>query len=196
MFHQFLPCFTSFEHCRRPHLNWTSNRSSSNSSNNTLHTAQQRTATHNNTQQHTTTHNNTPQHTTTHHNTHHTTPQHTTTHHNTTQHNTTQHNTTQHNTTHTTQHTTHNTQHTTHNTQHTTHSQQPTTTTTIHKVHRSTFLFRVNLTGACMWANVDVAHARGAAWRRRQRRLRAHWRHEQLTLQMLLATYEHHAATR
>ena len=47
-----------------------------------------------------------------------------------------------------------------------------------------------------MWANDDVAHALGAAWRRRQRRLRAHWRHEQLTLQMLLATYEHHAAPR
>ena len=36
-------------------------------------------------------------------------------------------------------------------------------------------------------------HEHGAAWRRRQRRLRMHWRHEQLTLQMLLATYEHHA---
>ena len=36
-----------------------------------------------------------------------------------------------------------------------------------------------------MWANVDVAHAQGAQWR-----------HEQLTLQMLLATYEHHAAPR
>ena len=47
-----------------------------------------------------------------------------------------------------------------------------------------------------MWANIDVAHAQGAAWRRRQRPLRAHWRHEQLTLQMLLATYEHHAAPR
>ena len=47
-----------------------------------------------------------------------------------------------------------------------------------------------------MWANVDVAHAQGAAWRRHQRRLRAHWRHEQLKLQMLLATYEHHAAPR
>ena len=70
------------------------------------------------------------------------------------------------------------------------------TTTSSHWVHRSTFLLRVNLTGACMWANVDVAHAQGAAWRRRQRRLRAHWRHEQLTLQMLLATYEHHAAPR
>ena len=39
-------------------------------------------------------------------------------------------------------------------------------------------------------------HDHGAAWRRRQRRLRTHWRHEQLTLQMLLATYEHHAAPR
>ena len=71
-----------------------------------------------------------------------------------------------------------------------------TTTTSSHWVHRSTLLFRVNLTGACMRANVDVAHARGAAWRRRQRWLRAHWRHEQRTLQMLLATYEHHAAPR
>ena len=58
------------------------------------------------------------------------------------------------------------------------------------------FLFRVNLTGACMWPNDVVAHAPGAAWRRRQRRLRAHWRHEQLSLQMLLATYDHHAAAR
>ena len=49
------------------------------------------------------------------------------------------------------------------------------TTTSSHWVHRSTFLFRVNLTGACIWANIDVAHAQGAAWRRRQRRLRAHW---------------------
>ena len=47
-----------------------------------------------------------------------------------------------------------------------------------------------------VWANVDVAHAQGAAWRRRQRRLRAHWRHEQLTLQMLLATYEHHGQSK
>ena len=39
-------------------------------------------------------------------------------------------------------------------------------------------------------------HEHGAARRRRQRRLRMHWRHEQLTLQMLLATYEHHAAPR
>ena len=47
-----------------------------------------------------------------------------------------------------------------------------------------------------MWVNVDVAHTRGAAWRRRQRWLRAQWRHGQLTLQMLLATYEHHDAPR
>ena len=38
-----------------------------------------------------------------------------------------------------------------------------------------------------------VEHAHGAAWRRRQRRLRQHWRHEQLTLQMVLATVEHHS---
>ena len=47
-----------------------------------------------------------------------------------------------------------------------------------------------------MWANDDVAHAQGVVWRRRQRQLQAHWRHEQLTLQMLLATFEHHAAPR
>ena len=39
-------------------------------------------------------------------------------------------------------------------------------------------------------------HEHGAAWRRRQRRLRMHWRHEQLTLQMLLATLQHHSAPR
>ena len=38
-----------------------------------------------------------------------------------------------------------------------------------------------------------VEHAHGAAWRRRQRRLRQHWRHEQLTLQMVLAMVEHHS---
>ena len=38
-----------------------------------------------------------------------------------------------------------------------------------------------------------VEHAHGAASRRRQRRVRQHWRHEQLTLQMVLATVEHHS---
>ena len=33
----------------------------------------------------------------------------------------------------------------------------------------------------------------GAAKRRRERRLRMHWRHEQLTLRMVLATVEHHS---
>ena len=45
--------------------------------------------------------------------------------------------------------------------------------------------------------DVDSAAVRGgtgSARRRRERRLRQHWRHEQLTLQMLLATYQHHAA--
>ena len=54
------------------------------------------------------------------------------------------------------------------------------------------------------WASVrthEGGHAQsctrsGAAWRRRQRRLLAHWRHEQFTLQVLLATYQHHAAPR
>ena len=59
------------------------------------------------------------------------------------------------------------------------------------------FLFCVDLLFSPV---VDMSlhgdHDRGAAWRRRQRRLRTHWRHEQLTLQMLLATYEHHAAPR
>ena len=47
--------------------------------------------------------------------------------------------------------------------------------------------------------DVDSAAGRGgtgSARRRRERRLRQHWRHEQLTLQMLLATYQHHAAPR
>ena len=34
----------------------------------------------------------------------------------------------------------------------------------------------------------------GAARRRRERRLRTHWRHEQLTMRMLLASLEHHSA--
>ena len=45
-------------------------------------------------------------------------------------------------------------------------------------------------------AMAGVDHATGAARRRRQRRLRAHWRHEQLSLQMLLAESQHHAAPR
>ena len=47
--------------------------------------------------------------------------------------------------------------------------------------------------------DVDSAAVRGgtgSARPRRERRLRQHWRHEQLTLQMLLATYQHHAAPR
>ena len=36
-------------------------------------------------------------------------------------------------------------------------------------------------------------HGSGAAKRRRERRLRMHWRHEQLTLRMVLATVEHHS---
>ena len=36
-------------------------------------------------------------------------------------------------------------------------------------------------------------HEGGAAWRRCQRRLRMHWRHEQLTLQMALAAALHHS---
>ena len=44
-------------------------------------------------------------------------------------------------------------------------------------------------------SHVDGATA-GAARRRRERRLRMHWRHEQLSLQMLLATFQHHSAPR
>ena len=36
----------------------------------------------------------------------------------------------------------------------------------------------------------------GSARRRRERRLRQQWRHEQLTLRMLLATFQHLAAPR
>ena len=42
-------------------------------------------------------------------------------------------------------------------------------------------------------SHVDGATA-GAALRRRERRLRMHWRHEQLSLQMLLATFQHHSS--
>ena len=41
-----------------------------------------------------------------------------------------------------------------------------------------------------------VGATAGAARRRRERRLRMHWRHEQLSLQMLLATFQHHSAPR
>ena len=41
--------------------------------------------------------------------------------------------------------------------------------------------------------SVHGDHEGGAAWRRRQRRLRMHWRHEQLTLQMALAAALHHS---
>ena len=44
-------------------------------------------------------------------------------------------------------------------------------------------------------SHVDGATAR-AARRRRECWLRMHWRHEQLTLQMLLATFQHHSAPR
>ena len=37
---------------------------------------------------------------------------------------------------------------------------------------------------------------RGAAWRRRQRRLRSWWRHEQQTVAAVLATFQHHSAPR
>ena len=36
----------------------------------------------------------------------------------------------------------------------------------------------------------------GAAWRRRQRRLRSWWRHEQQTVAEVLATFQHHSAPR
>ena len=39
--------------------------------------------------------------------------------------------------------------------------------------------------------SVHGDHEHGAAWRRRQLRLRMHWRHEQLTLQMALAAALH-----
>ena len=42
----------------------------------------------------------------------------------------------------------------------------------------------------------SVAHAAGAAKRRRERRLRQFFRHERLTVAMLLAESQHHAAPR
>ena len=45
--------------------------------------------------------------------------------------------------------------------------------------------------------DVDSAAVRGGTGSAvAERRLRQHWRHEQLTLQMLLATYQHHAVPR
>ena len=41
--------------------------------------------------------------------------------------------------------------------------------------------------------SVHGDHGGGAAKRRRQRRLRMHWRHEQLTLQMAVAAALHHS---
>ena len=41
--------------------------------------------------------------------------------------------------------------------------------------------------------SVHGDHGSGAAKRRRERRLRMHWHHEQLTLRMVLATVEHHS---
>ena len=70
-------------------------------------------------------------------------------------------------------------------------SPPPTTTTTL--VSPSSVPLAVDI------MDVDSAATRGgtgSARRRRERRLRQHWRHEQLTLQMLLATYQHHAAPR
>ena len=43
---------------------------------------------------------------------------------------------------------------------------------------------------------MDVDRATGAAWRRRQRRLRSWWRHEQQTVAAVLATFQHHSAPR
>ena len=40
---------------------------------------------------------------------------------------------------------------------------------------------------------VDMDVERGAAWRRRQRRLRSWWRHEQQTVAAVLATVTHHS---
>ena len=49
----------------------------------------------------------------------------------------------------------------------------------------------------CLSPVVDMSvhgdHGSGAAKRRRERRLRMHWRNEQLTLRMVLATVEHHS---
>ena len=41
--------------------------------------------------------------------------------------------------------------------------------------------------------DMDVERASGAAWRRRQRRLRSWWRHEQQTVAAVLATVTHHS---
>ena len=75
-----------------------------------------------------------------------------------------------------------------------------------HKALTETTTTTVGSTGLCYpfgvvfcWSPVVDMSVHGdqehcAELRRRQRRLRMHWRHDQFTLQMLLATYEHHAA--
>ena len=121
----------------------------------------------------------------------------------TTTHNTqhTTHNT-QH-TTHNTQHTTHNTQHTTHNTQHTTHNTQHTTHNTQHTTHNTQQQQQQGVFPKCAHCFLCVTCCEmdpswqpvtGAAQRRRGRRLRAAWRHEQQSIAQALATFSHHSS--
>ena len=79
-----------------------------------------------------------------------------------------------------------------HNHNHTTTTTQPQHNTTTHNTHHTTdrcaFPFLV-------WAETSgqPAAARGAAWRRRQRRLRSMLRHERQTVAMELAAALHHS---
>ena len=102
--------------------------------------------------------------------------------------------------THTT-HTTHKTQHT----QHTTHTTQHTTQHTTHTTHttrrlgsqvlRASVIFVDTLAGDLSMAAraLPLVSSGGSAVRRRERRLRSFWRHEQMAIQMALATVTHHS---
>ena len=148
------------------------------------------------TTQHNTTQHNTTQHNTTQHNTtQHNTTQHNTTQHNTTQHNTTQHNTTQHNTT---QHNNNTEQHgTTQNNTEQQHTQTTKQTNNQPTNRQGTTKFAFPFSCVTKWSSpvVDMMlHGdHGAAWRRRQRRLRSWWRHEQQSVALALSAAAHHS---
>ena len=72
---------------------------------------------------------------------------------------------------------------------HTTLKEAPVTTTT--RRFGSCVALSVTLLSKPQLLTMDVE--RGAAWRRRQRRLRSWWRHEQQTVAAVLATVTHHS---
>ena len=120
----------------------------------------------------------------------------TTTHNNTSQHNTTQHNTTQHNTQQ--PHNNHTTTHNKTTTQQQQHNNNTTTTTTTTRLNQVAFFFfvrPVSVESPVVDMPVHGEHA-GAPRVRRERRMRSFWRHEQMAIQMVLASVQHHSYDR